>query len=251
MIKKIWEIIKKIFNWIWILTLLVIAVLLLTELKLDDYFTKYIGSGIIFLLAIRGILTFFNKINSGNPYFYFVVFIIASTFPVLFQEYSKEGVDSEQFTQFIIYYPLAIAAFIYFLGKRGKFGKKMKSNIKKSETKSKKQNTKREKERKETVQKNKTKEKLPLQKTKEIPKKETPVVFCKNCGDSSSSVRTLVINTCKIGKRKGDKHVPFDGPPKKEFTCKHCGRSFPRIRAMIITNSCTSPDKHHEPNEYI
>jgi DNA-directed RNA polymerase subunit RPC12/RpoP/uncharacterized membrane protein YqaE (UPF0057 family) len=75
------------------------------------------------------------------------------------------------------------------------------------------------------------------------------VVYCKNCGANSNNVANLVKNKCDKGKHRTKLHVPYSGSIKKEYDCKHCGRKFPSIRAMINTNSCKSSDKKHEPLE--
>jgi len=58
-------------------------------------------------------------------------------------------------------------------------------------------------------------------------------------------------NKCQVGKHKGKNHIIYDGSKKENYTCKHCGRQFSSIKSMIITNSCNSSDKHHEPLEQI
>ncbi|MBW6484193.1 MAG: hypothetical protein K0B10_14175 [Vicingaceae bacterium] len=254
--KKLWEIIKNIFSWIWIIILLCIAIYFLTSLESNEYKTNIIGATLIALLAIRRGLVFFNVLRKGNPYFYFVIFIIAATFPPLFEVFAKNGQDSIEFMQFLIFYPIAIFLFVSFLGKKGKFGKKMQESIKKSEEKSKQKNDKRVRQKDIEIVKNKAKQEEYLLLKEQHQKQDksdqkSSIVYCKNCGDSSNNTLTLVINKCKIGKKIGQKHIAYDGPIKDKYTCKHCGRSFPSIKSMIITKSCKSSDKHHEPNVFI
>lgn len=58
--------------------------------------------------------------------------------------------------------------------------------------------------------------------------------FCEYCGNQSTSVFQLALNTCHrhpLGSGKG-KHKLYEGSEKATYQCKYCGNSAPTIFAL-------------------
>lgn len=239
--KKIKEILKNIFDWIWILILLCIVVYFIGTPVQNEYYINFIGAGIILLLVLRRILIFFNKVKKGNPYFYLVIFIIAITFPLLFELFAKKGLESTEFMQFVIFYPIGLFLFIGFLGKRGKFGKKMQASIKKSEDNAKQKSAERETERKKSADESKIKRESELQ--QKVQSKEKTIVYCEFCGKDYPTTKQLISSSCSLhpnGAGKG-KHKKYEGTKKDRYDCKYCGNVFDSILKLTRSNCSKHP----------
>ena len=68
--------------------------------------------------------------------------------------------------------------------------------------------------------------------------------YCKHCGASASSVRSLTAQACPRhpnGVNRG-KHELYEGDEKDSYTCKYCGREFPSIRSMTAQTCQRHPD---------
>ena len=68
--------------------------------------------------------------------------------------------------------------------------------------------------------------------------------YCKYCGKSFSSVRSLTSDTCSRhpdGVYKG-KHVLYEGDEKSEYLCKYCGRKFSSLRSLTSETCSRHPD---------
>jgi hypothetical protein len=181
---------------------------------------------------------FFNILRKGNPYFYFVIFIIAATFPPLFEVFAKKGQDSTEFIQFLIFYPIGLFFFISFLSKRGKFGKKMQASIKKSEDNSKQKSAERETERKKSAEENKIERESKLQQKEK--KEEKTIVYCEFCGKDYPTTKQLISSSCSLhpnGAGKG-KHKKYEGARKDKYDCKYCGNVFDSI-FKLTRSSCS------------
>ena len=72
-------------------------------------------------------------------------------------------------------------------------------------------------------------------------------VYCKYCGGSASSVKSLTSNSCQKNP-EGRYHVPYEGSEKSKYECKYCGGTASSIRSLI-SNSCQKNPhgKYHEP----
>ena len=78
--------------------------------------------------------------------------------------------------------------------------------------------------------------------------------YCKYCGDTRSSVKSLTTNACANhpnGSNKG-KHILYESTEKSEYTCKYCGDTRSSIKSLT-TNTCANhPNKgNHVPALYV
>jgi DNA-directed RNA polymerase subunit RPC12/RpoP len=237
--------------------LFIIALIYSFEFQPDLVYSNFIGAGIITLIAIRRILIFFQVFSKTiNPYKIFVVFIIGITLPLIGKYLSKPELNADSHSTILIGYIVAIYLLIYIFKKTGAFGKEVQEKLRKSEEALKQKN-----KESNAISDNKKTEQNEVRKQKELKQKENSklkqeknkadkakdYVLCKNCGDKYTSPRDLLRNNCYSKKYHGQKHVLYEGAIKDKYICKHCGRDFPQIKGMIITKSCTSPDKFHEP----
>lgn len=71
--------------------------------------------------------------------------------------------------------------------------------------------------------------------------------YCKYCGSSQSSVKSLTGNLCSKNP-EGKYHVPYEGSEKSKYTCKYCGSSQSSIKSLTGNSCSKNPNgKYHEP----
>ena len=72
-------------------------------------------------------------------------------------------------------------------------------------------------------------------------------VYCKYCGGSASSVKSLTSNSCQKNP-EGRYHVPYEGSEKSKYTCKYCGREAISIFHLTAGSCSKNPNgKKHVP----
>ncbi len=75
-----------------------------------------------------------------------------------------------------------------------------------------------------------------------------PKYYCKYCGTSADSIRTLTSVSCTRNPVKGGRHETYEGSEKKQYVCKYCGLSASAISTLTSTKCSRNPKKgHHEP----
>lgn len=247
--------VKKIFEWIWISILLLVAIFFIFFLTENDFKINIIGGGILALLSIRRILLLYGKTSKGNKNVYFLLFLLGFSLPIVY-EYGL--MDKENQVKILLLYFVLYGSLVSWMGKKGMLGKKMQASIKKADEKAKKQREeeqKRQQEQKEKLanqrlqEKEKEQQRKQEQLTKEEQRKEeikNARVICVYCGHIASDVRNLVNNTCRHSPT--GKHVVYEGGIKDMYVCKHCGHKQNDLR-NLVNNTCPKrkDGKKHEP----
>ena len=72
--------------------------------------------------------------------------------------------------------------------------------------------------------------------------------YCKNCGKSFSSIKSLTHEKClrsPLGSYKGY-HELYEGSEKSQYYCKYCGKAFSSIKAMTAENCLKHPNGNYK-----
>lgn len=71
--------------------------------------------------------------------------------------------------------------------------------------------------------------------------------YCKWCGYSNSSERTLLNFSCNKNPN-GKRHELYQGGEKEKYICRYCGYSNSSLRTLVNFSCNRNPNgKHHEP----
>ena len=73
--------------------------------------------------------------------------------------------------------------------------------------------------------------------------------YCKYCGYSSSSIKSLTDRECPRNPTNKKYHVPYEGGVKSQYCCKYCGYSSSSIESL--TGRKCSKDKNPESEYHI
>lgn len=72
--------------------------------------------------------------------------------------------------------------------------------------------------------------------------------YCKYCGDSGSSIRSLTNGRCSKNPTIQKYHVPYEGREKSKYYCKYCGDSSSSIRSLTNGRCSKNPmSEYHIP----
>ena len=84
---------------------------------------------------------------------------------------------------------------------------------------------------------------------KRVRRKRTPAyTYCKNCGKSFSSIKSLTHEKClrsPLGSYKGY-HELYEGSEKSQYYCKYCGKAFSSIKSMTAENCLKHPNGNYK-----
>lgn len=261
--KKIWEILKEVFNgmkiilnWIWITFMIIIVILYIAVFDVDLLYLKYVGSAILIALTIRRILIFFNVFEKTiNRFRILEFFLIGLTLPILGQYISQYSSFNSDLKSALVAYCLLFASLNFTLAKSGAFRVKSQKRAKKSVEKmiNHQQEIRSRSVDKKEKQKIKEKTKAPQPEDRknqtETTIKENKRYYCKYCGQDYHSIRGLSINKCEKGNNKGKPHVYYEGGEKDEYYCKFCGWHTSNIKTLTA-NKCqlgSNKGRYHEP----
>ncbi len=70
--------------------------------------------------------------------------------------------------------------------------------------------------------------------------------YCKWCGRSASSERSLESQTCRQNPNS-DRHEVYEGGERSVYTCKYCGKNYDSIRDLTSRHCSRGPLKNHVP----
>jgi len=66
--------------------------------------------------------------------------------------------------------------------------------------------------------------------------------YCKYCGTSSPSIKSLTLNQCHRHPDGHGRHVLYEGDEKDSYECKYCGTSARTIKALVLNPCNRHPD---------
>lgn len=245
--------VKKIFKWIWISILLLVAIFFIFFLTENDYKTNVIGGILLIMLAIRRILLLYGKVRIGNKNVYFLIFLFGFTLPIVY-EYGLRNKD--EIVDLFAFYFLIYGSLVSWMGKKGMLGKKMQASIKKADKKAKQQREKDQIKKAEWEKQQENKQKVELaekerKKQEQIlrDKENNKQYCCMYCGQKYGSIYTLTLNKCARGQKRGHNHVLYEGTEKEIYSCKYCGAKYNTISAMTLNRCATGNNKggYHVP----